>query len=132
MIRRPPRATRTDTRFPYTTLFRSGDLHGADRIGRLQRPHRHHQRAAERAGRLGLDAGAVHRHVGALVDMAQRNAVLDQRLFKRKRTADKEGDELVAPDLFQVRHLGDWLAVLPDAVERVVGAYSTDRWRVGK
>src|SRR3546814_17788751 len=23
MIRRPPRSTRTDTRFPYTTLFRS-------------------------------------------------------------------------------------------------------------
>src|SRR3546814_3208696 len=27
MIRRPPRATRTDTRFPYTTLFRSGIEH---------------------------------------------------------------------------------------------------------
>src|SRR3546814_245834 len=26
MIRRPPRSTRTDTRFPYTTLFRSGGL----------------------------------------------------------------------------------------------------------
>src|SRR3546814_16810651 len=25
MIRRPPRSTRTDTRFPYTTLFRSRD-----------------------------------------------------------------------------------------------------------
>src|SRR3546814_20800039 len=25
MIRRPPRSTRTDTRFPYTTLFRSTD-----------------------------------------------------------------------------------------------------------
>src|SRR3546814_18357031 len=25
MIRRPPRSTRTDTLFPYTTLFRSGD-----------------------------------------------------------------------------------------------------------
>src|SRR3546814_1080822 len=25
MIRRPPRATRTDTPFPYTTLFRSDD-----------------------------------------------------------------------------------------------------------
>src|SRR3546814_7827603 len=24
MMRRPPRSTRTDTRFPYTTLFRSG------------------------------------------------------------------------------------------------------------
>src|SRR3546814_7609894 len=31
MIRRPPRATRTDTLFPYTTLFRSGELeHLAD------------------------------------------------------------------------------------------------------
>src|SRR3546814_17179841 len=27
MLRRPPRATRTDTLFPYTTLFRSGVLH---------------------------------------------------------------------------------------------------------
>src|SRR3546814_17686225 len=26
MIRRPPRSTRTDTLFPYTTLFRSQDL----------------------------------------------------------------------------------------------------------
>src|SRR3546814_1917907 len=28
MIRRPPRSTRTDTRFPYTTLFRSHHLQG--------------------------------------------------------------------------------------------------------
>src|SRR3546814_11807124 len=27
MIRRPPRSTRTDTLFPYTTLFRSHDRH---------------------------------------------------------------------------------------------------------
>src|SRR3546814_9369823 len=32
MIRRPPRSTRTDTLFPYTTLFRS--LPGAD-LGRI-------------------------------------------------------------------------------------------------
>src|SRR3546814_7327076 len=38
MIRRPPRSTRTDTLFPYTTLFRSlldevegAGLHGVDR-----------------------------------------------------------------------------------------------------
>src|SRR3546814_3292848 len=36
MIRRPPRSTRTDTLFPYTTLFRSG---GADRAGRQQAWH---------------------------------------------------------------------------------------------
>src|SRR3546814_17517989 len=29
MIRRPPRSTLTDTLFPYTTLFRSQDRHGA-------------------------------------------------------------------------------------------------------
>src|SRR3546814_17845165 len=34
MIRRPPRSTRTDTLFPYTTLFRSGRLAQA-RVGRL-------------------------------------------------------------------------------------------------
>src|SRR3546814_16184420 len=28
MIRRPPRSTRTDTLFPYTTLFRSSDRYG--------------------------------------------------------------------------------------------------------
>src|SRR3546814_6094213 len=30
MIRRPPRSTRTDTLFPYTTLFRSGRYDGRD------------------------------------------------------------------------------------------------------
>src|SRR3546814_2401174 len=48
MIRRPPRSTRTDTLFPYTTLFRSapagarapepGDR-GQDDIARSERPH---------------------------------------------------------------------------------------------
>src|SRR3546814_14180249 len=30
MIRRPPRSTRTDTLFPYTPLFRSFSVYGAD------------------------------------------------------------------------------------------------------
>src|SRR3546814_8034636 len=34
MIRRPPRSTRTDTLFPYTTLFRSRHLAGQDVLGR--------------------------------------------------------------------------------------------------
>src|SRR3546814_1476593 len=32
MIRRPPRSTRTDTLFPYTTLFRSLTPHRLDRF----------------------------------------------------------------------------------------------------
>src|SRR3546814_15961073 len=49
MIRRPPRSTRTDTLFPYTTLFRSrlcgGDPRRAteaeDRGGGARAPRRH-------------------------------------------------------------------------------------------
>src|SRR3546814_364489 len=37
MIRRPPRSTRTDTLFPYTTLFRSVP---GEHARRLQRQHR--------------------------------------------------------------------------------------------
>src|SRR3546814_8973150 len=32
MIRRPPRSTRTDTLFPYTTLFRSGAVEAAEPV----------------------------------------------------------------------------------------------------
>src|SRR3546814_6409635 len=57
MIRRPPRSTRTDTLFPYTTLFRSPvakDLehaqpHCPSDPARHRRPDR--ERGARRAGR---------------------------------------------------------------------------------
>src|SRR3546814_7349382 len=39
MIRRPPRSTRTDTLFPYTTLFRSCPLSHALIRRRLERQH---------------------------------------------------------------------------------------------
>src|SRR3546814_5727085 len=58
IIRRPPRSTRTDTLFPYTTLFRS---------------HRHQALAAVvlEAGRMHLDRepGAVGAHVGHFDDV---------------------------------------------------------------
>src|SRR3546814_20039564 len=36
MIRRPPRSTRTDTLFPYTTLFRSGSRRRVARLHRIE------------------------------------------------------------------------------------------------
>src|SRR3546814_3928343 len=36
MIRRPPRSTRTDTLFPYTTLFRSEPIVGKDLVGPVE------------------------------------------------------------------------------------------------
>src|SRR3546814_9097271 len=38
MIRRPPRSTRTDTLFPYTTLFRSFRLAAGERLPILLHP----------------------------------------------------------------------------------------------
>src|SRR3546814_3578157 len=59
MIRRPPRSTRTDTLFPYTTLFRSADqlppaaLDPADAGVCLRRPRAHPGRLRPRGtGRL--------------------------------------------------------------------------------
>src|SRR3546814_1812324 len=49
MIRRPPRSTRTDTLFPYTTLFRSLPSKGQIRT--------EHLAGAERPGRWGAVAG---------------------------------------------------------------------------
>src|SRR3546814_1259425 len=46
MIRRPPRSTRTDTLFPYTTLFRSRRSardHGPQRPGGAARQHPQHR-----------------------------------------------------------------------------------------
>src|SRR3546814_10495856 len=50
MIRRPPRSTRTDTLFPYTTLFRSEDTDGSEAITSVT--------VTIDAGTLELGAGA--------------------------------------------------------------------------
>src|SRR3546814_9776496 len=66
MIRRPPRATRTDTLFPYTPLFRSlrgrrrraRAGRGAARLDGLGRAPRH-RRLCERARLPRADVGAA-------------------------------------------------------------------------
>src|SRR3546814_7724923 len=54
MIRRPPRSTRTDTLFPYTTLFRSGVDQAPDRDGKAGR--RWLDRASQQEGAADLHA----------------------------------------------------------------------------
>src|SRR3546814_2668575 len=55
MIRRPPRSTRTDTLFPYTTLFRSSRL--------APDPHRLRAVPARRAG-IGQGQGSAGQGAG--------------------------------------------------------------------
>src|SRR3546814_1331247 len=57
MIRRPPRATRTDTLLPYTTLFRAhGRMRGLATLGEDMRRNRHVEPGA--AGTIGIDVRA--------------------------------------------------------------------------
>src|SRR3546814_5446952 len=80
MIRRPPRSTRTDTLFPYTSLFRSRAL---ERIGVGHRPrHRtgiggkrclFRARRNESAGHIFLFVGRPHRRHFPLVPDAVKD-----------------------------------------------------------
>src|SRR3546814_17229409 len=67
MIRRPPRSTRTDTLFPYTTLFRSDCL----REGRHPEARRFLRGRPAGAARPGGDRGARRRVGGAVVALGQ-------------------------------------------------------------
>src|SRR3546814_762877 len=106
MLRRPPSSTRTDTLFPYTTLFRSLSLHAPqdlllhlldDRVQNdavqrgvvlegviaLLTEHLHHHPVDGRVGaRLGLPLQVAERHAGRglLGDEVDLIVQLEQRL----------------------------------------------------
>src|SRR3546814_19429445 len=85
MIRRPPRSTRTDTLFPYTTLFRSPrrlrqcaiERHaGMDALCAADGARRLHQEHGARYTliRQQLSGWLVHRHAAANRGFLQRLA----------------------------------------------------------
>src|SRR3546814_2753514 len=85
MIRRPPRSTRTDTLFPYTTLFRSADL-ALDQTLPIQmdvfRPDTELKGAAD-----GIVGGKL------AVGKAEHRAVPRHVEDVHRRSADELGDE---------------------------------------
>src|SRR3546814_12279544 len=60
MIRRPPRSTRTDTLFPYTTLFRSVRVLGGLNVSEICRVLQIIAQAFSRCGRRGHDRSEEH------------------------------------------------------------------------
>src|SRR3546814_17096506 len=87
MIRRPPRSTRTDTLFPYTTLFRSFlDLRlRVDALARVERALDH--RAAD------VDQFAQQREV---VDLPREVACADQPGAAARSEERRVGKECVS------------------------------------
>src|SRR3546814_8926841 len=77
MIRRPPRSTRTDTLFPYTTLFRSG--RPGDRAGRAG--------GGRNDDVVGLNAGLTPAAPARQADPAQ---IRRQRIVRTRRQRSEE------------------------------------------
>src|SRR3546814_10420000 len=78
MIRRPPRATRTDTLFPYTTLFRSVALFVTSRYSLDKsdpKARRHIDGIADFLGAVRLPAQAMRQAAGTdvVVDILLRS-----------------------------------------------------------
>src|SRR3546814_19775443 len=119
MLRRPPRSTRTDTLFPYTTLFRSVGADDLD-VERLQRaPEMRHAIAPCCAGagvaenavlvgiarhrlamRFNIRAGSIHKGKSALaLDHMEVHpltgrvvAIADQGTLRTNSDARREGN----------------------------------------
>src|SRR3546814_6024925 len=75
MIRLPPRSTRTDTLFPYTTLFRSVDSTAAGKIVRQQ------------TLKNSIHCSGVALHSGAKVNMVLHPAEADTGIVFRRTDA---------------------------------------------
>src|SRR3546814_12399117 len=81
MIRLPPRSTRTDTLFPYTTLFRSQrarQRRAEDEAARFDAQHRVERHAAPGFGHR-IDRGGIAVRVGE-----QRGDVLEHYAWLRE------------------------------------------------
>src|SRR3546814_10995659 len=77
MIRRPPRSTRTDTLFPYTTLFRSAGASCVDDLRRVVE-HLSDAMAAEIAHhRIAVAFGVTLDRVGDVAHRVARLSLLD-------------------------------------------------------
>src|SRR3546814_20539711 len=77
MIRRPPRSTRTDTLFPYTTLFRS-------LADRLPRKGEHSKAARRQVEQLGVER--------ILPRLAKARAAVDRRALRPAGVGARGGD----------------------------------------
>src|SRR3546814_7239685 len=88
MIRRPPRSTRTDTLFPYTTLFRSPDIAGLVLAASYFRNYRfrHRDRGLAEHHEADDSAGPVHRPPALVIGVDA-----GEQVTREKRRRDDAG-----------------------------------------
>src|SRR3546814_6906279 len=104
MIRRPPRSTRTDTLFPYTTLFRSLRQARRDRQGGAARmPERAHDQVSGcRLAEHDDECGRSEEHTSELQSLMRisyavfclkkKNKEISNKTVNNGKTQNKEQD----------------------------------------
>src|SRR3546814_13167969 len=121
MIRRPPRSTRTDTLFPYTTLFRSSGP-----AARRQPVPLRGRRRARRQRRGCADDDSLHSPSGWFEVVRKRTSVISaaRRGLAQQRVLGLQALQLLA-------HLGEGRLEFFSSEERRVGkeGVSTVRYR---
>src|SRR3546814_3686152 len=101
MIRRPPRSTRTDTLFPYTTLFRSGDIPAGAPCASHRRGDGQAAGAAAGPGRrsgavvrAGMGTGRSEEHTSELQSLMRISYAVFCLKKKKKQKKQRYNDEL--------------------------------------
>src|SRR3546814_20990593 len=131
MIRRPPRSTRTDTLFPYPTLFRSQRGHrGASDVAGVD--------ALDDARQLPVPEGGVEVDLGevtagrlgaAVAHLLAREEALHGGGGGGERAVRAVGLGPIAPPQPDVGEGGPQGAGLPTAEERQLGTTGARTWR---
>src|SRR3546814_9594530 len=105
MIRRPPRSTRTDTLFPYTTLFRSHHEHrAAHDEGQRRIPCAEDVEEAPHAGRIGHSGERSEEHTSELQSLMRISyAVFCLKKKKRKTNKQKRSNKIIKNTTTKVR-----------------------------
>src|SRR3546814_4458733 len=99
MIRRPPRSTRTDTRFPYTTLFRSLPTHPAASSHRGTKPIVPEMRSRIRQSNRGASTSSLQyprseEHTSELQSLMRISyAVFCLKKKKKTTSAHRQSDQ---------------------------------------
>src|SRR3546814_18706490 len=94
MIRRPPRSTRTDTLFPYTTLFRSPPVAGDVDYDKRKRSH-----AKEKQQIAALVARQIPEGATIFIDIGTTRAAVAEALLNPRRLTVVTTHLTVAPIL---------------------------------
>src|SRR3546814_4996152 len=117
MIRRPPRSTRTDTLFPYTTLFRSlrRSMAVTIRPRRLSDPAIAFGASGMRTIRCGLSTSRSEEHTSELQSLMRISYAVF--CLKQKNKTDRTLDDYVLTPIYDIAHNS----------ERIVDATSNTR-----